>query len=72
MKLGRNLLLRDVFVMRRKRISLKAEWAYPYPRAGVNRAVEVSLSEVEKEGNHVRERIEYGSAGLLASYWFIL
>ena len=72
MKLGGNLLLRDVFVVRRERIPLEAEWAYPYSCAGVNRAIEVSLSKVEKEGIHVRERIEYGSAGLLASYWFVM
>jgi hypothetical protein len=41
MKLWRDLLLGDVFVMRRERVSLEAKWADPYSCSGINVAVEV-------------------------------
>jgi hypothetical protein len=45
MKLGRDLLLGDVLVVRGERVSLEAKWANPDACSGINRAVEVRSKE---------------------------
>lgn len=73
MKLRGNLLLRDVFVVRWKRVSLEAEWADPYSCPGVHIPVtDQAISLMGGEKSYVREGIQDCSAWLLASDWLVL